>query len=265
MERLTLEQVLQQLQPAARRLLDELIIKDSVESTNDYLLTLARQRQVVACFAEHQTVGRGQHGKRWIGTADGQIYFSLLWHFQKAPSEIMGLSLACGVSVVRALRSFGVDKHLSVKWPNDIFYKNRKLAGVLVEIVNAPDGICSVVIGVGINLYSSSEQVARVDQPWASLDEFSGPNLERNRFAGILLNEILLALKTFTQTKLFSFQEEWRGLDYLYGKRITLTSAQQSLMGIMRGISANGEILLIDDQQQQHACLNGSVRLAAAL
>lgn len=256
--------VLEHLHPAPRARLDELVVLNSVDSTMDYLLRLTQQspeKQVIACFAEQQTAGKGQRGKSWL-SPPGQIYFSILWPFHKPANQIMGLSLAIGVAVARTLHQYGVGNGVQLKWPNDVYYQSKKLAGILVETAQTTQDTCRAVIGIGINLYLTDEQAAAITQPWSSLQQIMQQPLARNRLAGLLLNEILKALIEFSAQGLNIFQQEWRALDYLYNQRITVTSPQQTLNGIMRGISAHGELLLLDDHQQQHICLNGSVRLA---
>lgn len=256
-------QVLQELQAQARKQLGELVILPTVDSTNDYLLKLAPTQQVIGCFAEQQTAGKGQRGKHWLSPPTGQIYFSLLWPWYQATQQMMGLSLAVAVTVVRALHHYGVGAGLKVKWPNDVYFHGEKLVGILVETASGLQGMVNIVIGIGINLYLTNEQAAAIGQPWTSLHKILQQPIARNRIAGILLNELLLAMEEFSAQGLAVFQAEWRSLDYLYGKRVTLTSPQQTLTGTMQGISATGELLLTDDQQQSHSCLTGTVRLAA--
>ena len=258
-ELLEKNQILNRLQPEAMARLKQLVILSSVDSTNDYLLKLPHGEQVVACFAEEQTAGKGQRGKRWLSPPGGQIYFSLLWQFTKSPGQILGLSVAVGVAVARALREFGIHEGLQLKWPNDVYYQGQKLVGILVETALGNPGVCNVVVGIGVNLYLTEEAAAAIDQPWTSLHRILQKTIARNEFAGILLNECLKALQEFSENGLSVFQAEWRSLDYLYGKRIQFTSAQQTLTGIMQGISANGELILVDDQQQQHHFLTGTV------
>jgi BirA family biotin operon repressor/biotin-[acetyl-CoA-carboxylase] ligase len=258
------EQIDKQLQPATRAQLGELIVLKTVDSTNDYLLRLAsslRDEKVIACFAEQQTAGKGQRGKRWVSPPNGQIYCSLLWQISQLSHATMGLSLAIGIAVARTLRSYGVGQGLAIKWPNDVYYHGQKLVGILVETAPGAARGCNVVCGIGINLYPNPEQAAVIDQPWTSLYQILQQKIARNRLAGMLLNELLLVMEQFSNQGLASFQEEWSTWDFLYGKQITVTSPQQTLSGIMQGISAKGELLLLDSQQQIHTCLNGTVRL----
>lgn len=263
-EPLRQEQILPLLEAQAKSRLDELVILDTVDSTNDYLLKLAHKPQVIACFAEQQTAGKGQRGKQWVSLPGSQIALSVLWPSEKSPGEIRGLSLAIGVAAVRALRQYGANSGIQLKWPNDVYLQGKKLAGILVE--TAPDlaGGCRIVVGIGVNLYFTAEQVSALGQSAASLFEATQRPIACNRFAGLLLNEILLALDEFTKAGLAPFQEDWRRVDYLFNQRITVSSPQQVLTGLMHGITANGELVLVDDQRQSHFCLNGTVRLAVS-
>jgi len=264
-EELNRDLILSALNPQQRRQLDELIILDLIDSTNDYLLKLDPTRRTIACFAERQTAARGQRGKRWAGASPGQIYFSLLWPFPKPINQMRGLSLTVGIAMARTLRQYGVNQGLAIKWPNDVYYHGQKFVGILIETAARASEISNgvVVIGIGVNLHLSAEQGASIDQPWTSLFHILNQEIDRNHFAGLMLNELLFSLQQFSAQGFARFQAEWQELDYLYGKRIQINSPQPILTGIMQGISPNGELLLLDDQQQLHTVLNGTVRLAA--
>jgi BirA family transcriptional regulator, biotin operon repressor / biotin---[acetyl-CoA-carboxylase] ligase len=257
--------ILKYVPPALQRTLDELVLLDTVDSTNDYLLKLAHTGKTIACFAEQQTAAKGQRGKRWVSPPGGQIYFSLLSELQRQPSEIIGLSLAMGIAVVRTLRCYGVDADLKVKWPNDIYHNHKKLVGILVETAPGVSGHCAVVIGIGINLDVPPEQAAAISQPWTCLRQILNRPIARDQLSGILLRETLLAVTEFAEQGLTPFQAEWQAVDYLRGQRVTVSSPHQILIGLMQGISTHGELRLLDDQGQNHLCLNGTVRLVEPL
>ncbi len=254
--------ILNQLQSDALSQLDQLILHEEIESTNDYLLK-SGSLQTVACFAEQQTHGKGQHGRTWISPFGRNIYHSLLWHFSNSTTSMVGLSQAIAVIIARVLRQYGVKQGIYLKWPNDIYHGNQKLAGVLLETTTKATGACEAVIGIGINVYLSPSQALPIQQPWTCLETITGKSVERNRLAGLLLNELLLSLPQFSLYGLVPFLQEWQDLDYLYQKTITLTHAQHTFMGIMQGISSRGELILLDSHQQQHTFLNGSVRLTS--
>ena len=129
-----------------------------------------------ACFAEQQTHGRGRQERTWFSPYGKNIYCSLLWRFAISQGNLSGLSIAVAVMVVRALKKYGISAGIQVKWPNDILFSARKLAGILVERSGS-----AVVIGVGVNLNFSQE----TETTWISLAEITQQPVARNYFAGL--------------------------------------------------------------------------------
>ncbi len=85
---------------------------------------------------------------RWISPYGSNVYLSLLWRFELAPMRLSGLSLAAGIAVLRTLREFGAVE-AGLKWPNDILWQQKKLAGLLLEVSGESEGPAQVVLGVG--------------------------------------------------------------------------------------------------------------------
>ena len=122
----------------------------SVPSTNSELMRRARAGLdgPVLLVAEQQTAGRGRLGKGWHSKAGQSLTFSLA--LPLAPVHWSGLSLAVGVSLAESLHP-----ELRLKWPNDLWWQQRKLGGILVETAGAGDGQNGrrvVIIGVGLNI-----------------------------------------------------------------------------------------------------------------
>ncbi|MGL5974056.1 MAG: biotin--[acetyl-CoA-carboxylase] ligase, partial [Aeromonas sobria] len=105
-----------------------------IDSTNQYLLErVSRLQSGESCLAECQTAGRGRRGKPWVSPFGCQLILSMYWRLEQGMAAAMGLSLAVGVAVVQALESLGY-QGVELKWPNDLYYQGRKLAGILVEM-----------------------------------------------------------------------------------------------------------------------------------
>lgn len=249
------------LNPNTQQALHQLECFNTIESTNDYLLKQARPSNpvTIACFAEQQTAGKGRLGREWLSPYGNNIYHSLLWYFDKDPSELMGLSLAITVGVARALKTLGISKHLELKWPNDILWRSQKLCGILVEMLAQPHQRSTVVIGIGINTRLTIQQ--SLSRPITSTEAILNEPTDRNQLAARLLNELIPALEQFQSEGLKSFLNEWRSLDSFDERMVRLDSPQQQIIGLMRGISERGELLLED----AHGCvtpyLSGEVSL----
>ena len=139
-----------------------------IDSTNQYLLervnTLSSGE---SCLAECQTAGRGRRGKPWVSPFGCQLILSMYWRLEQGMAAAMGLSLAVGVAVVEALESLGYPG-VALKWPNDLYYQGRKLAGILVEMSGSAGASCHLVIGVGLNLAMPSREGRRSIRPGPS-------------------------------------------------------------------------------------------------
>jgi BirA family biotin operon repressor/biotin-[acetyl-CoA-carboxylase] ligase len=172
------------------------------------------------------------------------------WTFESGASCLEGLSLAAGLAVRRALGADRCDdKKPGLKWPNDVIYDNRKLAGILVEMTGDPNGRCHVVIGVGINHGMDEQDGEQIEQPW--VDARAVVACDRNALAGAVATQLLCTVATFEQKGFASYQDEWLGADICLGKTVTLTSPGRQVVGVARGAASNGAICIEVDGRIQ--------------
>ncbi|MEN1656252.1 biotin--[acetyl-CoA-carboxylase] ligase, partial [Pseudomonas aeruginosa] len=104
------------------------------------------------------------------------------------PAAAIGLSLVIGIVMAEVLRKLGADK-VRVKWPNDLYLQDRKLAGILVELTGKTGDAAQIVIGAGINMAMRRVEESVVNQGWITLQE-AGINLDRNSLAAMLIREL---------------------------------------------------------------------------
>lgn len=250
------------LDQPALQLIKRLEIHDAIPSTNRYLLELARNggESGLVCFAEYQTDGKGRRGRTWVSPFGHNIYLSILWRYQDGPAAISGLSLALGVAVVRALRQLGVSD-VGLKWPNDIYWRQRKLAGILVEVSGESSGPCHAVIGLGVNFYLSAGQAENIDQPWVDLNHILGETAyaRRNELAALLLNHLMPVIAGFENDSIHAYVEEWRRYDCMLGTTVSLFIGRQSHEGTVAGIDEHGLLLLKDEDGRERAFASGEV------
>jgi BirA family biotin operon repressor/biotin-[acetyl-CoA-carboxylase] ligase len=214
-----------------------------IDSTNQYLKDkLSDIDKGHACIAEAQTAGRGRHGRTWVSPFGASLYLSMYWSFAGGYQVVGGLSLAVGVAVVSALNRVGV-MDVQLKWPNDIYAKGKKLAGVLIEAEGQIGGSCEIVLGVGLNV-ALPANITGIDQAWIDLAQLSNEGLNRNKLAGYLLEELHSNLTLFEESGLGPFVERWRALDVYYNKPVKLIMGQKLIYGICRGIDDNGALVL---------------------
>lgn len=251
------------LSPAAKSFICELDVLHSVDSTN----TRAMQRIVsggghgYVCLSEHQTAGRGRRGRHWVSPFGQSLYLSVVIEFEEGAAALEGLSLAVGVALVRALRSVGaVD--VGLKWPNDLLWRGRKLAGILLEMTGDPAGVCQVVVGVGVNMKLAGAVAEAIDQPWVDVSEIA-PDVSRNEFATALFNELMPVLAGFSDSGFAAYRDEWEAVHVHAGCAVGLAfGAGETVEGVALGVSDSGA-LRIDVDGFEREFSGGEVSLRA--
>jgi len=220
----------------------DLEVFESITSTNDHLKKNKHTQTIKLCLAEQQSGGKGRFNRRWFSPFGKNIYLSCLYPFQKDISELSGLSMAVSLAIIKVIKKIAALDNLFVKWPNDIIYDNKKLAGCLVEIQAETHGICQVVIGIGINVNMLS--CDEISQPWTSLQKLTRAYVDRNELCIHLINNLLEYLKTFEKKGLAFFINEWNAADCLTEKKIAVKNLNETVHGKALGINENGQLLL---------------------
>jgi len=217
-----------------------------IDSTNQYLLDrIATLSSGDACVAEYQQAGRGRRGRKWFSPFGSNLYLSMYWKLEQGPAAAMGLSLVIGIIMAEVLQKLGA-ADVRVKWPNDLYLKDRKLAGILVELTGITGDAAHLVIGAGINLRMREPSADSIDQGWINLQE-AGVNIDRNQLTATLLTELRLALRQFEIDGLAPFISRWRSLDNFIDRPVKLLIGEQEIHGIERGIDQQGALLLEQD------------------
>lgn len=233
---LSAHKIRNELSETAKKQITDIEIYLSVDSTNTRANQFGKDRFV--CLAEQQTAGRGRRGREWVSPFGQNIYLSLCWYFYSGVSQLEGLSLSIAVLLCRALEEFDL-QDIKVKWPNDLLCKQRKLAGILLEMSGDADGVCKVVIGVGVNVNMDRLQY-HIDQPWVSISELTDKIISRDKLAGKIINHLALGLLEFQEKGFSAFKDEWMKRDLFFEKSIKVVTASAEIEGIEKGVDDRG-------------------------
>lgn len=210
-----------------------------IDSTNQYLLDrIGELKSGDACVAEYQQAGSGRRGRKWFSPFGANLYLSMFWRLEQGPAAAIGLSLVIGIVMAEVLRKLGADK-VRVKWPNDLYLQDRKLAGILVELTGKTGDAAQIVIGAGINMAMRRVEESVVNQGWITLQE-AGINLDRNTLAAMLIRELRAALELFEQEGLAPYLSRWEKLDNFINRPVKLIIGDKEIFGISRGIDKQG-------------------------
>lgn len=133
-------------------------ILDETASTNDVAKRSAKlgAPHGSTWLAEVQTAGRGRQGRGWLGVRGESLMFSVLVRLTCQASRLPLLALSSGLAVRDAVARAAPRANVQVKWPNDVVIDGRKVAGILVESIDASSKKPALVVGIGINVFQRS-------------------------------------------------------------------------------------------------------------
>lgn len=252
----------------------QVMLIDSTASTNSDLLQQARHHtvtpdiqhdQAMVLLAEAQTAGRGRLGRQWHSQPGQTLTFSLALPWHESLQQLSGASLLVGLTLARTLQRMreaqqpvliqSPDHDISLKWPNDVLYQGRKLAGILVETAKSTSTqTIFCVIGIGINLQAPSViEQSHAAQPSllaAGVDELLA--IDSGTLLAKLLIEILHDWQIFSRAGWAPFVEEWQIYNHHANQPVSIWLDGKNLHhGICRGIDVQGGLLLETAQGSQ--------------
>ncbi|MFJ4252083.1 BirA family transcriptional regulator, biotin operon repressor / biotin-[acetyl-CoA-carboxylase] ligase [Pseudomonas helmanticensis] len=218
-------------------------ILDSVDSTNAEALRSIGQGNSAPflVLAERQVSGRGRRGRKWVSPFAENLYYSLVLRIDGGMRQLEGLSLVVGLAVMQTLRSFGV-VNAGLKWPNDVLVGNKKIAGILLELIGDPADVCHVVLGIGINV--NMQTADEVDQQWTSIRLESGNNCDRNALVAELSKQLDAYIRRHQAGGFSVLREEWE-VNHLWQERsVSLIAGANHIDGVVLGIDNQGALRL---------------------
>ena len=260
-----------QLSTVTQQYLNDLQIHQTVDSTNRVASEMIAERQAAqktatgaVILSEYQTVGRGRRGKDWISPFASNLYLSMIWDFQQGATALQGLSLSMGVGVSRALKQLGAQQ-VKLKWPNDIYIDNKKLGGILLEMVGDPAGYCTVIVGIGINVAMPMEIGNKIDQQWIDLKSTLSQSSSRNQLAAYIVNHSFEILSDYQDLGFAAYRDEWQAMDAYSGQQVTISTPKQSTTGTLLGVDQMGALQLRLENGEINSFIGGELSLRPAL
>lgn len=177
-------------------------------STNALCWEMNREKELPEGFivyTDFQTAGKGQPGNSWESEPGKNLLFSIVLHPLHVPmDELFLISKLVNIAIKRTLDDYVTD--VTVKWPNDIYWKDRKLAGILIENSLQGNKIKNVVVGIGLNV---NQKTFRSDAPNpVSLLQINDKSLSREKLLLQIRKNIMELYTEFDKDKINSEYEE---------------------------------------------------------
>lgn len=223
----------------------KVMVFDEIDSTNDEAKRLLEQDDVAdgtCLIANHQTAGRGRQGHSFYSPADTGLYVSMIRTDPDVlhPVTLSKLTLAAAVATAEAIEE-AVGVSPQIKWVNDLFYRDRKVCGILTESVGwLDDRPRAVVIGIGINC-STTLFPEDITDTAGALTSGDIDFIDRNRLAVALRSRLLYWTEHLTDPLLL---KEYRNRSYLTGKEIMFERDHTRYRGIVKDIDDTGKLLV---------------------
>lgn len=224
----------------------------SIDSTNRYvrdeanlLWEKSNGMDYVVVAAEHQTAGRGQRGNCWNSNAGENLLFSILLRPGKK-LEVCNqflLSQTVAVALHESMRCFGIDSRL--KWPNDIYVGNRKLAGVLVELDYSGVFVEQAIIGIGINV--NQELFPDMDRIPVSMKMLQGRDFVVENVLSTILEQFERYYAELCCGNSGFLSSEYIRLLLGVNEKRTFIDATGTFSGVIEGVERDGHLLVRHD------------------
>ena len=234
---------------------------NTLGSTNDYALILAAEGAPhgTVVIAEEQTKGRGRLKREWMSCANRGIYLSILLR-DLLPIRIAPQTSYIGsLALVKTLREeFGIAA--SIKWPNDVLINGRKVAGILTETQSDQDFTRFTVVGIGINVnHSRQEMAGPFRYPATSIAIETGFAVKRQKVLLEFIGRFEREYERFLEKGLSALLPEIEQYSEMMGKTITVVYGNREMVGKACGISAEGALLLLRDDGTQEPVWAGDI------
>lgn len=235
---------------------------EQIESTNQFAKSIANQEpEGYVVLAEEQTKGKGRLGREWVSPKGSGIWMSIILKPNLNPMAASRLTFLAALSLVQAIRS-ETDLTVNIKWPNDIVWEGKKLAGVLTEMSAELDKINYVVLGTGINVNINEEEFdENLSKTATSLKTIMGKEISRkNLMIRVLeaLEENYLKLLEGNFSKII---QEVKQYSTTLGSWVKVKNFNSELQGFVEDIDDEGALVLRLENGEVKRIISGDVSL----
>lgn len=227
------------------------IILPTVESTNNYAMEQVQQGLAyhgAAWFAREQTAGKGQRGKSWLTTPNENIILSVALYPQLPVANQFLLSAVVALACYDFYKKYAGDD-TRIKWPNDIYWRDRKAGGILIEnSFRGGDWLFSIV-GIGININQTRFDPA-IKNP-VSLKQVTGKTFDSVQLARELCEAIEVRYPTLATEPVSKIMEQYESVLYKINETVTLKQQNRVFKTTILGVNSSGQLRTYDSIERE--------------
>ena len=232
-----------------------------VDSTNIYATDLALQGSSdgTVVLADCQLKGKGRLSRVWQSPPGKNLYTSIILRPAIAPLFAPQLTLTAGVAVAESL-SLYCPGTVTLKWPNDIQIKNKKVCGILTEMRHTGSVLDFVIVGIGINInIKNSELDESFRNKSTSLFDEVGTYVSRTEVAARLYETLDRWYATYLRDGFTPVRDAWLTYSGIVDKIIQVNNRNETVIGTVIGLDDYGALLIFDEQENKKKILAGDV------
>ena len=227
-------------------------ILDTVDSTNNYAMARVQAGMAshgMAWFAHEQTAGKGQRGKGWETQPGKNIAVSLVLQpdFLDARQQFY-LSAAIALACFEFFSGYAGEE-TKIKWPNDLFWRDRKAGGVLIENVFHGKKWKWAIVGIGININQVSFDKA-IKNP-VSLKQITGKEFDTVALAKELYTLLMKKIQELSTRSFDKILEDYNTHLYKLNKNVLLKIEDSIFETVIKTVSAEGKLLTVDSTDRE--------------
>lgn len=234
----------------------------SIESTNKYAKELAKQGEAEGSLvvAEKQTKGQGRMGRHWHSPACSNLLFSIVFKPPFTADRAFSLTMIAALATVDAINHItGLDT--LIKWPNDVFCRDKKIAGILTEFSTKRKRVEYVVIGIGLNVNWDISDRPELKHVASSLKNEIGHPVNRLDLLATILKFLEEYYGLLLKGQEGSIYKRWNEHSMVIGREAVVGSADETIKGKVKGIDKNGALVIEDETGRESSVVCGDVKV----
>jgi len=232
---------------------------EEIDSTNKYAKEhLLEIEDKTVIYAGFQTAGRGRLQRKWSSNSGENLYASIVLKPSKELKEVYAnLTQYLSLILVEVLEEYNLSPN--IKWPNDVRIRGKKISGILAESIIEKNELKGLILGFGVNLNCTQEDLEKIDQPATSLNLEIGININREIFLKKVIDKFCLRYNKFIEEGFLLIREDYIRRAEFLDKTITVRVFDKEIIGVAKNITENGALKIVDKNNKEHVLLIGDI------
>ena len=239
---------------------------ETTTSTNDLAKLYANQNSTTPAIfiSEEQTAGRGRLGRKFVSPSKTGLYISLCLFPTIALEDLSLITCATAVACVETLEEL-TGKSLNIKWVNDLFYQDKKVGGILTEVISDFESqqVQALIVGMGINLIENPQSFPKelhsiVGSIFSSKTKYDNSSFNRNHFIAQFLEKWTFYYQNLSKREFISTYKEHSNV---IGKFVNVFEGSQTYSAYAKDIDENGHLVVEKEDNSLHTLSYGEVSI----